>query len=192
MHIGLLLLASGCAPHLESGNTSPQCLWDETANSWASQAPPADTRCEGFGVGQTVPNARVPDQHGDEVSLWQFYGQVVLLDISTMWCAPCQELATGTQETAEYYADQPFSYLTVLQENVHSEPPTGEDLDLWAANFGIEAPVLADGDKATANAVQQGQYPAVLVIGPDLRVLERVNPTTDEEIHRAVDRALGL
>lgn len=187
-----LVLLGGCAPHLYSGATSPQCLWDEPTNRWALQTPPEDTRCEGFGEGQTVPNVRVPDQHGEGVFLWQFYGQVVLLDISTMWCAPCQDLAAGTQETVEYYADEPFSYVTVLQENVHSEPPTQEDLNLWVDGFGIEAPVVGDGEKDTANAVQNGQYPAVLVIGPDLRVVERVNLTTDEEVHRAIDRALGL
>ena len=60
-----------------------------------------------------------------------------------------------------------------------------------AENFEITSPVLGDGDKATAAAVQQGQYPAVLVIGPDLTVLERVNPPDDAEVHNAVERALS-
>lgn len=192
VRFAVLLLTAGCAPHLyTSDGTGEPWSWEAPENRWATQAPPEGTRGIGFAVGQTVPDVRVPDQFGDEVSLWQFSGRVVLFDISTMWCAPCQELAEGTEATIDYYADDPFAYLTVLQENVESQPPDQEDLNLWADNFEITGAVLADGERQTAAAVQQGQFPAVLVIGPDLVVRERVNPATDEEVHNAVDRALA-
>ncbi len=182
----------GCAPHLyTSGGEGQDGAWIAPTNQWPIERPPADLRGEGFAVGQVIPDVRLVDQHGDEVSLWQFYGRVVILDVSTMWCAPCQELATGTQATADAFSDRPFSYLTVLHENVESQPPTQEDTMLWAENFGIEGPVLADGDKLTADVVLQGQYPAVLLIGPGLVVEERVNPPTDEEIRVVVERALA-
>jgi peroxiredoxin len=188
----VLLLAVACAPHLETSDGSGgPWSWDAPQNRWAMGEPEQGTRGQGFAVGQVVPDVRMPDQFGEEVSLWQFSGQVLLFDVSTMWCAPCQELAQGTQASIEYYADDPFTYLTILQENVESQPPEHEDLIRWADTFGIAGPVTADGDKQTARAVIQGQYPAVLVIGPDLTVLERVNPPNDEEVHNAVDRALA-
>jgi glutathione peroxidase-family protein len=130
------------------------------------------------------------DQRGQEVSLWQFHGNVVLLDISTMWCAPCQDLALGTEETYHQFADRGFVYLTVLQEDVESQPPEVDDLSAWAAEFGITSPVLADGEKFTGEAVQQGLYPAVLLIGRDLRVIERVLPADDPSVRAAISDAL--
>lgn len=188
----VLLFAAGCAPELyTAGANGGPWSWDPPTNRWSTGEPETGTRGQGFSVGQVVPDVRIPDQFGETVSLWQFSGEVVLLDVSTMWCAPCQELAEGTQTTIDYYADDPFSYLTVLQENVESQPPHVEDLNRWADTFTITGPVIGDGEKSTAGAVQQGQYPAVLVIGPDLVVRERVNPPNEEEVHNAIDRALG-
>ena len=189
------LLALGCIPHLETTGTydtdvGPVGSWEAPENRWPLATPPAALVGEGWEPGQTVPDVRVADQHGDVVSLWQFHGQVVLLDISTMWCAPCRDLAQDTQHTQESYASEGFVYLTVLQESVEGGPPILEDLNLWADNYGIDGPVVGDGDKSTAGAVQQNQFPAVLVIGRDLTVEQRVNPPTDASVRAAIERAL--
>ncbi len=165
--------------------------WEAPTNTWPASEPPASLTGEGFEVGEIVPDFRLTDQLGDEVSLWQFYGSVVLLDISTMWCAPCQDLAVHTEETAQDYADQDFVYLTVLQQNVESEVPDIDDLTTWADTFGITAPVLSDGDGVgTGAAVRQGQYPAVLVLDREVRVTERVNPIDDAQVRLAIEAAL--
>jgi thiol-disulfide isomerase/thioredoxin len=184
-----LVLASGCIPQLYSsgGAAGP---WSAPENDWPMSDPPAGLVGEGYHEGQTAPDVRLLDQHGQEVSLWQFYGQVVLFDISTMWCGPCQDIATHTEATYEDYVDDGFMYLTILHEDVHNEPPTVDDLVEWAGAFGITSPVLADGDQLTAGAVTQGQYPAVLVIDRSMKVATRVKSLTDAEIRAAIDDAL--
>ena len=191
MHRFLPLALVACTPELyTSAGPGGEWTWSAPDNQWPAGEPPAQTVGDGFSIGQVPPDFRLPDQFGDEVSLWQFHGKVVLLDISTMWCAPCQELAQGTQATQEEFGEE-LVYLTVIQEDVASEPPTLDDLNLWADNFGISSPVLGDGDKATAGAVQQGQYPAVLVLGRDLRVVQRVNPPDDAGVHTAISEILS-
>ena len=186
-----VVMCVACAPRLYTqGETDATWSWDAPENDWPKNAPPEGTTGQGFAVGQTIPDVRLIDQHGKEVSAWQFYGRVMVFDVSTMWCAPCQELAAGTQHTQDEFGWDDFAYVTVLQENVESLPPEGEDLELWAENFDIEAPVLADGDKLTSTVVQNGQYPAVLLVGPDLVVLERVNPPNDATLHAAVAELL--
>jgi len=188
--ISVIAATSACAPRLytEAG-LNPQ-TWVAPENSWPLSEPPAALSAEGFAAGQVVPDLRLMDQHAAEVSLWQFHGRIVALDISTMWCAPCQELASGTEETTHQFAGEDFVYLTVLQEDVESEAPDLEDLTLWAEEFGITSPILADGEKHTGPAIQQGQFPAVLLIGRDLRVIERVNPADDPSVRAAVADAL--
>ena len=179
----------GCSPDLTSSGASAG-PWRAPDNRWPLSEPPAGLVGNGFAEGQTPPDFRLTDQHGDEVSLWQFYGQVVLLDISTMWCGPCQEVASHTQSTADAFEGEGFVYLTVLHEDVENEPPTIGDLNEWAEAFGIEAPVLADGDQATGAAVTQGQYPAVMVIGRTMEVVERPRALDAATIDGAIEDAL--
>lgn len=186
-----IALTVGCVPRLYTEDGGQSQVWLPPENSWPLSEPPAGLTPQGFAAGQVVPDLRLMDQHGAEVSLWQFHGRIVVLDISTMWCAPCQELATGTEETTHQFEGEAFVYLTVLQEDVESEPPDLEDLTLWAEEFGITSPILADGAKTTGPAVQQGQFPAVLLIGRDLTVIERVNPADDPSVRAAVADALS-
>lgn len=192
MRWSLLLLTAGCIPRLFTTDTVLDATeWVAPDNRWPLTPPPVDLAGEGWEPGNAVPDVRFTDQFGEEVSLWQFHGQVVLFDISTMWCAPCRELAAETQATATAFEEDPFVYLTVLMEDVEGGPPTQEDLNLWADNFQIRsAPVVEDGGRQTIGAIQANQFPAVLVIGPDLRVRERVNPPDDAQVHRAIEEAL--
>ena len=82
----------GCTPHLES-EPRATCGGEDLVNAWAKSAPPKTLEGEGYARGSVVPDFCMEDQNGDKTSLWQFYGDVILLDISTMWCGPCQQIA---------------------------------------------------------------------------------------------------
>lgn len=182
-----VLVLTGCIPRLYG----EEHTWEPPDNSWVMQEPPSDLLGEGWGVGDTAPDFRLTDQFGDSVSMWQFYGNVILVDISTMWCAPCQELAKHTESTWQDYKDDGFVYLTILQEDVEGGTVDAEDIQKWVDSFGITAPVLDDSSKAaTGSAVQQGIFPAVLVVGRDMKVVERVNPVEEQRVRKAIERAL--
>lgn len=188
----LMVASVGCVPRLYSeGGAGGPWSWEAPENRWGVDEPPEGLLGTGWSTGQVAPDFRLIDQHGEEVALWQFYGRVVLVDISTMWCAPCRDLAAHTEETWQDYDDEGFVYLTVLQEDVEGEPVTPEDQVVWADAYGITSPVLGDPDKAgTGAAILQGQYPAVLVIDRDLVVVERVNPPDDASVRAAIEDAL--
>lgn len=187
----LPLLAAGCIPRLySSGTTDSGGPWVAPENTWEQAEPPADLVGEGYEPGQVVPDFRLEDQFGDEVALWQFFGDVILLDVSTIWCAPCQLLAEDAEETWQEYREQGFVYVTVLQEDYEGNPPEADDLQLWVDLYELTAPVLSDPDLSGAGgALVNDQWPAVLVIGRDLRVIERVLPD-DAEVRAAIEAAL--
>jgi peroxiredoxin len=190
----ILFALIACAPHLYSTNetdTTPWS-WDAPVNDWPTSEPPDDLVGDEWAAGHVAPDFRLVDQNGDEVALWQFYGDVVLVDVCTMWCAPCRELAEGAQAITDDYADRGGIYVTVLAEDVTADPPEHQDLVDWADYFGIVAPVLADGDKAiTSQIVSDANYPAFMVVGRDMVIRERVAmPTSDEALRAAIDRAL--
>ncbi len=187
----LLLSTTGCVPHLESVAGQLPWDWSSPENDWPLTEPVEGTVGTGFQAGDTVPDFLLEDQFGQEVSLWQFSDRVIVLDISTIWCAPCQELAKHTEDLVQEHLDEDFMYVTVLQENVTGDPPNNDDLNLWVDQFEITAPVLADGSKeGTGGAVINGQFPALLVIDRDLTVHARVTPAEDAALRVAVNEIL--
>ena len=60
------------------------------------------------------------DQFGNEVSLWQFYGQLILIDGRRMVLRV--KLATEVDHTWKDYEDRGFMYLTILAEDNASHP----------------------------------------------------------------------
>jgi thiol-disulfide isomerase/thioredoxin len=185
----LFLLLTACAPHLYTdGEVIP---WEAPTNEWGVGEVPSDLEAEGFVVGEVVVEFRLPDQFGEEVSLWQFYGKVVILDISTLWCAPCQELAAEVEATYAEYESQGFEYITILPEDLEYEVPDTEELNLWVDQFGLTRPVLADIEAWAEVLVPAGGYPRLLLIGRDMRVLNpEIIPPTDARIREVVEEAL--
>ena len=188
----MLLWSIGCVPVLTSPQDSAESsCWMTAENDWVSNSPRNDLEATGFGLGETPPDMCMQDQHGDMVSLWQFYGQVILLDISAEWCAPCQELATEVDHTWKDYEDQGFVYLTILTEDQNSEIPSVEVLEKWAEDFAITAPVLSDTEGYRNQLVPTGAYPRLMLINRNMEVsVDNVTPANDENIRAKIEEAL--
>lgn len=185
--------SAGCVPVLTSpeGTLDSSSVWVAPTNGWPLAQPPADLEEEGFSEGEVPPDMRLMDQNGQEVSLWQFYGSVVVVDVSTMWCGPCKALAAGVDETWLEYKDQGFMYLTVLPEDNVGEIPDQADLNEWATTYEITAPVLSDDQGYSYIIEPSGSYPTVMVLDRDMRVAEdRVEPAEDATVRTVVEALL--
>jgi thiol-disulfide isomerase/thioredoxin len=195
-----LLATAGCVPEL----TSPDLRltdWACPENDWTCEIPGrsvAEAPEYGFFPGQVLPPGRMVDQHGKEVDPWQFYGHVVVLDVSTMWCAPCRELACYTEDTWQSYKDQGMIYLTVIPQDAHGDIPDEADLQTWAEQFDVTAPILSDPETTwSRDASPLGQYPVVLVTDKTLTVSRRVEVTgdisaVDHTVRAEVESLLGI
>ncbi len=188
----MLLSSIGCVPVLTSPQDSAdQSCWMTAENDWVSNTPRNDLEYTGFGLGETPPDMCMTDQFGNDVSLWQFYGQVILLDISAEWCAPCQELATEVDHTWKDYEDQGFMYLTILTEDQNSQIPGVEVLEKWAEDFDITAPVLSDTEGYRNQLVPTGAYPRLMLINRNMKIsIDNVTPANDENIRAKIEEAL--
>ncbi len=184
-----LLLQACLAAHLYSDGTEEP--WGAPSNSWFVGDVPTDLEGEGFGVGEVALDFLVPDQFDESVSLWQFYGQLILVDISTLWCAPCQDLAEDAEETYQDFKGQGFVYLTLLPEDLEYEVPSQDDLMLWVDRFELTAPVLADDMAWAEPLVPSGGFPRLILIGRDMRVIDpEIYPITDARIRDLVEANL--
>jgi peroxiredoxin len=189
----LLALLLACTPHLYSpvDTAGGEWSWEAPENSWPTDSPPQGLEEEGWHVGDVVPDFRLMDQFGAEVSLWQFYGKVIVLDHSTYWCAVCQTLAADTEETWHAFADEGFMYITLLSQDNDGEVPDTEVLTSWADYFGITAPVLSDDAGIADLVVGADGFPRLQLIGRDMRVInDQIVPTSDAQIRAEVEAAL--
>ncbi len=191
----LALLATACTPQLYSPVDTAEAedwSWEAPENGWTTNAPPEGLVGEGWAEGDVVPDFLLMDQHGDMVSLWQFYGTVIVLDHSTYWCAVCQTLAQDVDETWLEYEDQGFMYLSLLSQDLEGDVPGIDVLQEWAEYFDITAPILSD-DAGIADIVVGSAegFPRLQLIDREMHmVVDQINPTTDAQIREEIEAIL--
>jgi len=108
----------------------------------------------GHNFGDHPCNFTLKNQNNEDVSLYDFYGDTIVVDLSAMWCGPCGSAASEVQDVKDAYDSEGFTYLTVLIENSAGGDPSIDDCSDWADLYGIKEPVLA-GDRSLV-----GQNPA--------------------------------
>jgi thiol-disulfide isomerase/thioredoxin len=188
-----LLLAPACVPVLETpaSDKGGEDACSTAENDWPRGEEPVGLEAEGYDVGEVAPDFVMLDQHAEPTCLWQFHTYVVLLDISTMWCAPCQQIAADVQATADDYRDEDFVYVTVLAQDLGTDPPDTAELNEWSEYFGIAEPILSDEQGWYTSAIPGNPtFPQVMVIGRDLRVSARDIAPDDAAIRAAIEDAL--
>ena len=141
MKILLLILGLiSCGPSKvktrEAGTKDSSAAEQQRQNSW--------TECSS-NEGDHPCDFTLVDHEGNEVTLYELYGQPIVLDFSTMWCYYCQMAAYDVKEVAKLYEAQDLVYITVLAQNFQGADPTQDDLVQWVEHFEIgevSTPVL--------------------------------------------------
>lgn len=126
-----------------------------------------------WGVGDVVENFTLEDQYGQEVHLYSFCGQHVMLAFGAMWCGPCQDLADNAQSEQDEFGPEGFQVIEILIGDLQDNPPDQDDLVDWMDDHDLETvPVLNDGSYEVWPYYEKDFYiPTVVHIGPDMTVL---------------------
>ena len=143
----------------DAGPDAPSC------HVYAS-TPTEDLAGTGISLGDTAYNFELMDQHGDLVSLYDFHGCVVVLDLLTQWCAPCQDAAPQFEVIQKEWAPD-VAVLAVMLQTTDGGPPGLEHVQWWADSFGLTHPVLADTYASQYNYTG-GSFPTVVVLDRDM------------------------
>jgi thiol-disulfide isomerase/thioredoxin len=110
------------------------------------------------------------DQHGEEIRLKRFYGQVVMIDVAAEWCGPCRQAAQTLPEEYGSRADGGFVALQLLIDGLgfgDGQP----NVQRWVDEFDLTIPVLDDGAGAVyGHYLLSGSIPTFTILGRDLTI----------------------
>lgn len=144
-------------------------------NRWwhtcADDGPPAPD-ATGWGPGDRLPDLVLKDQFGDDVALHQFAGRLLIVDVSAVWCVPCQQLAPQLEILSNALADDDVTVITVLSEDIAGGPAVQADAEAWAAEFGLTGLVAWDPEGRLDDIPEITGYPSTVLVDPSMHVVE--------------------
>ena len=157
----------------DSGGEAPLESYADCSNviDWRYEPDPLSHPC----------NFRLVDQNGNNVDLYDYEGDVIMLDFSTIWCGVCKTVAAHVQQMHDSL--DPFSAITILTEDSYGNRPGVDDLQDWATEYNITtSPVLAGTDDLLGENPDQWNVngiPCFFVIDKDF-YLRKMQPGWNE------------
>lgn len=151
----LVTMLLACTPALQS----------DTSTGYDTQAPEelevgiyTDGVC-GHRIGDDICDLVLKDQNDETWRLYDLKGDVILLDFSAMWCAPCQSAASTMQSMQDFYNSEGFEYITILVEDTTGGTVDIDDAQEWATSFGVETQPVLQGSRDLIDSDPSIGYP---------------------------------
>jgi cytochrome c biogenesis protein CcmG/thiol:disulfide interchange protein DsbE len=136
-------------------------------------------------VGEPAPEFRLQLLDGGTFSLTEQRGEVVVVNLWTSWCEPCQEELPDLQALWEAYGERGVRFVGVAHQD---EPEGVRDA---VADYGLTYPVGLDEGQRIADAYGITGVPETFVVAPDGRVAYvHVGPVTAEALAAELDALL--
>lgn len=117
-----------------------------------------------------APNFTLKTLSGDTLSLKDFRGRYVLINMWASWCGPCKKEAPELVKIDQAYPDQK---LMILGVNMTSQEMSIQNVKHFVQQKGITFPVLLDRDGKVMNEYHVIGIPTTYLIGPNGKVLHR-------------------
>ena len=109
-------------------------------------------------VGSPAPDFQLKTLSGDEVTLADYAGDVVVVNFWATWCPPCRAEMPGIQTVYNTYKDQG---LTVLAVNAQEDEDT---IQAFLTETGFTFPILPDPYGQAIREYGVRSFPATFVI----------------------------
>ena len=121
-------------------------------------------------------------------------GDAILIDLSAMWCGPCQQAAASVQKIEDSYED--FHYVTILIVDQSDQTVELSEQQQWADLFGIDtSPVLQGSrDLLTSSGISHGypvqSWPTFILLDSSHTVVYSLRGFNESAIRQAIEKAL--
>lgn len=142
----------------------------------------------GTDAGQRPPSFSLLDLAGNEVSLSDFAGKVVIIDLWATWCPPCRVEIPFLVSLYEEYSDQGLAVLGIGLDRGGADA-----LAPFAEANNVTYTILV-GTEAVGRDYRVSNIPMTLMIGRDGRVASRhvgFDPSMQDEMRARVIELLS-
>ena len=120
-------------------------------------------------VGFPAPNFTFPDLNGQQVSLSDHRGKVVLVNIWATWCAPCRQEMPSMQKLYEKFRGENFEILAVSVDS------TGRDaVASFMRKLNLTFPALLDPKGAIGPLYGATGVPESIIIDDEGIVVQKI------------------
>lgn len=146
-------------------------------------------------VGEPAPTFTLASLDGEEVSLADLKGQVVVLDFWATWCGPCKRGLPELQKVADWIVEQKMPvkvYAIDVWENGPVDKKTELVKKFWT-DQKFTFPTLLDLDDSVVAKYGLSGIPATFVIGRDGKILqyhEGFDPGMTEKLKKELTEAV--
>jgi peroxiredoxin len=115
-----------------------------------------------------APDFTLPDMSGKSVSLSDFHGKAVFLNVWATWCAPCRREMPDIQSLARKMNPEQFVVMTVSVDQGGRE-----DVATFFRGRRLDIPTLLDPEGRIAKLYGVTGYPETFLIDKQGRMVER-------------------
>lgn len=122
-----------------------------------------------LGKGLSAPNFSLPDLEGKKVSLTDFKGKVVLLNIWATWCAPCVAEMPSMEKLYQELKHEDFEILAISVDESGAEA-----VKPFLEKHKLSFPVLLDKNGEIKNLYQTTGIPESFIIDKDEIIVEKI------------------
>lgn len=140
---------------------------EETTSLESAESPQAESPAQdgaavvGTAVGQAPPPFTLPDLDGNPVSLSDFAGDVVIVDLWATWCPPCKKEIPFLVSLHDEFGDQGLSIVGIGLDRGGASV-----LAQFAADNGVTYDMVV-GNESISRAYGVSGIPMTLMIGRD-------------------------
>lgn len=152
------------------------------------------------GVGTSAPDFAFATLDGDTLSLDDFEGRTVLVNVWATWCGPCRMEMPSMQRLYDQTSRDDLEILAVsIDARLGEFDPAGRpggDIRSFADSLGLTFPILLNPRGDIQRTYQTTGVPETFLIGPDGQIRRKVAGGTEwdseghlEQIQRLIQEA---
>jgi thiol-disulfide isomerase/thioredoxin len=127
-------------------------------------------------VGQPAADIQGFGADGAALSLSQYRGKVILLDVSAMWCVFCKLDAPAVQYLFQAYGPKGLAVVTCLTEDSNGAVVTQSGLRQWVSQYHLTQMVMNDPSGTSGGVAERayvsvtGGFPTLVLIDKNFKV----------------------